>query len=436
LDTWFSSALWPHSTLGWPDNTADFEYFYPTSVMETGYDILFFWVARMIMMGIENTGKVPFKTVYLHGLVRDDQGRKMSKSLGNVINPLDVMRQYGTDAVRFALATGSSPGNDMRLVQTRLEAGRNFVNKLWNASRFAVSLQDGEDRGGAPLRWSDRWILSRLQTVLADCNRLIGELQIGEAGRIAEDFVWEEFCDWYLEIAKVDAREAKDRGEKSAAPEIVWNVLDAVLRLLHPFIPFVTEEIWQHLQDAPRPSGETRAEAIIVAPYPQADPSLADPEAERRMHLVQEAIRVIRNLRAEEKVDAKRFIPATIVSSDLAAVFSEGAAAIRSLARVAPLEIRPDAAEHNDETIALIVDGAEILIPRAGLVDPEVERRRLSEELNRTRIEVERGQAKLSNEGFTLKAPPQVVAKEREKLDAARERFEMIEARMALIGVK
>ncbi|MFN8533535.1 MAG: valine--tRNA ligase [Dehalococcoidia bacterium] len=434
LDTWFSSALWPHSTLGWPDHTEDFETFYPTSVMETGYDILFFWVIRMVMMGIENTGRVPFRHVYLHGLVRDDQGRKMSKSLGNVINPLSVMEQYGTDALRFALAIGSSPGNDMRLTTTRLEAGRNFVNKVWNAARFVVSLQDGEDRADLPLKLADRWILSRVQRVVADVNRLLGDFNLGEAGRIAETFFWEEFCDWYLEVAKVEAREAKEAAVVSVAPEVAWRVLETMVKLLHPYLPFVTEEIWSHLAATERPAGEFRDEALIIAPYPQPDDELIDEAAERGWATMMEAIRAVRNVRTEEKVEAKRWIPAIVVAEGQAALYAAQAAAIRQLARIDPLTIVETLAEPPTDAIALILDGAEVYLPREGLADAEEERRRLAGERSKAEEEIARVQARLANESFVAKAPEAVVAKEHEKLAAAEGRLAKIVERLAVLS--
>jgi valyl-tRNA synthetase len=269
LDTWFSSGFWPHSTLGWPEDTEDLRYFYPTSVLETAYDILFFWVARMIMMSLYNTGEAPFRTVYLHGLIRDHEGRKMTKSLGNVVDPIEVLQRYGTDALRFVLATGGAPGNDMRISDERLEGGRNFANKLWNAARFVISsLGDAvvdvpplAQREAMPLE--DRWIMSRLHRTAAEVEKLLGDFQVGEAGRRLHDFFWGELCDWYIEMAKVRLK-ADDR---SPLP-VLAQVLDASLRLLHPFMPFVTEEVWQHLRPH-LPSPE--AEALIVAPWPLAD---------------------------------------------------------------------------------------------------------------------------------------------------------------------
>jgi valyl-tRNA synthetase len=434
LDTWFSSALWPHSTLGWPDDTEDFRSFYPTTVMETGYDILFFWVVRMVLLGLENTGKVPFRYVYLHGLVRDAFGRKMSKSFGNVVNPTELMETYGTDALRFALATGSSPGNDMRLTTTRLEAGRNFVNKVWNAARFVISLQDGQDRREAPLTLADRWILSRTQRVVADVNRLLGDFNLGEAGRIAETFFWEEFCDWYLEVAKVEVREARAAERPTAAPEVAWQVLDTLLRLLHPYIPFVTEEIWGYLARTPRPTGEQRAEALIIAPYPQPEERWIDPAAERHWSIIMDAIRAVRNVRTEEKVEAKRWIPATIVAGDAAGQFAAMAPAIRQLARIEPLTILERLAAPPADAIALILDGAEVYLPREGLADVAEERARLESERARAEDELARLRHRLSNPDFLAKAPPAVVAKERERLASAEQRLAKIDERLAALS--
>ncbi len=315
LDTWFSSALWPHSTLGWPEDSEDLEYFYPTTVMETGYDILFFWVARMIMMGLENTGLVPFQTVYLHGLIRDERGDKMSKVKGNVLNPLELMQEYGTDALRFALSTGTSPGNDLRLTSQKLEAGRNFANKLWNATRFVVRTMEADPQGigptSQPLPLTDRWILSRLNRVIDSVDSLLEDFQFGEAERQIHDFLWGEYCDWYIEIAKI-------RGAPSPLPTLI-HVLEAALRLLHPFMPFITEELWQNLQRR-LPGGGFRGGSIMIAPYPIADAAAIDPEAERGMEAIIDIIRGVRNTRAQYKVEPARRIEALVYAGQLAPV--------------------------------------------------------------------------------------------------------------------
>ncbi len=268
LDTWFSSGLWPHSTLGWPDDTEDYRYFYPTSVMETAYDIIFFWVARMIMLGIEDTGEIPFHTVYLHGLIRDEMGDKISKSKGNVIDPLDLMAQYGTDALRFAITTGTSPGNDSRLSEDKMEASRNFANKLWNATRFVIrGIEPGavisQSIDKSQLAPEDRWILSRLNRTIGDVAKLMDEYQFGEAQRQIHDFLWSEYCDWYIELAKI-----RLQAGNNAPLSVLVHVLEQSLRLLHPFMPFITEELWQNLK--PRVNWLT-GESIMIAPYPEAD---------------------------------------------------------------------------------------------------------------------------------------------------------------------
>ena len=307
LDTWFSSGLWTHSTLGWPDNTDDIDYFYPTAVMETGYDILFFWVARMIMLGLENTGREPFHTIYLHGLIRDANGAKMSKSRGNAMDPLLLVDRYGTDALRFALTTGTSPGNDLRLTDGKLEASRNFANKLWNASRFVlVSLEGANSAAGdgtgtanplASGHREDRWILSRLNRVAESVNSYLQHFELGEAQRELYDFIWHEFCDWYIELAKLRLRGADDDGDGESPLPVLAYVLEKTLRLLHPFMPFVTEEIWQrlkrHVADA-----ESLPESIMVAAYPMSDESVIDAAAEAEMNLVQDIITQVRNHRA------------------------------------------------------------------------------------------------------------------------------------------
>jgi len=434
LDTWFSSGLWPHSTLGWPDDTDDLRYFYPTSVLETAYDILFFWVARMIMMGLYNTGEVPFRTVCLHGLIRDHDGRKMTKSLGNVVDPIEVLERYGTDALRFVLATGGGPGNDMRISDERLEGGRNFANKLWNAARFVISsLGDAAveppslaQREAMPLE--DRWIMSRLHRTTAEVEKLLGDFQVGEAGRRLHDFFWGEFCDWYIEMAKVRLKE----GDGSPLP-VLAHVLDASLRLLHPFMPFVTEEVWQNLRPhVPSPE----AEALIVAPWPQADERWHDDEAEGQAGLVLDVIRAIRNVRAERGVEPARFVEAYVV----VAPASQGAAeasrpVIEALARARPLHIVDGAgAAPREDVVAVILQGAEVILPLAGMLDVEAERARLRGQAAEAESEVQRLEAKLANEQFRSRAPQEIVAKEEGKRAAARARLEGLQARLRELG--
>ncbi len=415
LDTWFSSALWPHSTLGWPDNTEDLRYFYPTSVMETGYDILFFWVARMIMMGIEDTGDIPFRTVYLHGLVRDEKGEKMSKMRGNVLNPLEMTRKFGTDALRFALTTGTSPGNDVSLSQQRIEAGRNFANKIWNASRFVLrAIEASPDAVKMPVHETtreDRWIISRLNRVIGEVNRLLEEYQFGEAERQIHDFFWSEFCDWYLEIAKLRLRQ----GRTSCLPVLV-SIMETSLRLLHPFMPFVTEEIWQSLR--PHLPHDQLPDSIVITPYPTMKPEAIDPDAEDAIKTVIQVTRSIRNTRAQYRVPPGKSIAARVYSDNFTNVLSEYSSIIESLATVrsltiAPRSQRPQTAER---VVVDVLTNAEVVIPMAGMVDIAAERQRLEKEIQATGEAITRLEARLKDPGFTSRAPATVVNKEKARL--------------------
>ena len=332
LDTWFSSGLWPHSTLGWPDNTPDLKYFYPTTVMETAYDILFFWVARMIMMGIEDTGEIPFRYVYFHGLIRDERGEKMSKTKGNVINPLDSLEKYGTDALRFAVVGGTSPGNDSKLSTEKLEAGQNFANKLWNATRFVIKsseqtatpLTAGVKTSEKPVE--DRWILSRLNRTVAEVTKMMEDFQFGEAQRSIYDFLWGDYCDWYIELAKV-----RMRSPDAVSPlPVLVHVLETSLRLLHPFMPFVTEELWQNIN-----SGKTVA-SIMIAPYPTIDTSAFNEEAERQMAALVDIIRSIRNTRAQYKVEMNKWIDSRIYAGTLKGALLPYIEIIQTLGRTGP----------------------------------------------------------------------------------------------------
>ncbi len=424
LDTWFSSALWPHSTLGWPEQTEDLAYFYPTSVMETGYDILFFWVARMVMMGLENTGEVPFHKVYLHGLIRDEKGEKMSKTRGNVIDPADVMNVYGTDALRFALTAGNAPGNDIRLMPQKLEGGRNFANKLWNTAQFVISNLDGGAKAPPyPLPAEDRWILSRLNRLIANVSRLLQNFMLGEALSQIHDFIWSEYCDWYIELAKVRL----SREGLSPVPVLV-HVLETSLRLLHPFMPFITEELWQRLARYLPQS----VESITIAPYPSVDETAFDPEAEEEMELVQELIRSIRNARVEAKVEPSRFIEAIIIADNKPAVEAL-APAIGTLARARPLTIfgadeerpRPDKAK------ILVLKRAEVFLPLAGMIDIEAERERLAREIEESHAEIARLERKLGQGEFLTKAPAHVIAREQEKLSKHWDKLSRLQQRLA-----
>ena len=441
LDTWFSSALWPHSTLGWPEQTEDLDYFYPTSVMETGHDILFFWVARMIMMGIENTGEIPFHTVYLHGLVTDPEGVKMSKSKGNVMDPLDVIDMYGADALRFALTSGTSPGNDMRLNEQRIESSRNFANKLWNAARFVMTnLEDATGLDGwhepqAPTHRHDRWILSRLSRVAGQVQWYMNEYQFGEAQRVIHDFLWGEYCDWYIEMAKVRMRSGEP-GDPSPLP-VLAHVLERVLRLLHPFMPFITEEVWSTLMDY-LPREPDRPDALIVAPYPEPEPALIDDEAESEVDAVIEVVRAVRNLRAEFRIQPSTSLEAIVVAPEIAATLESEEATIKSQAGVDPLLVGEDGgaagAGAADEGVTLVVSNGTVTVPLAGLVDLDQERDRLHGELKELEANRERLSAKLEDEKFVSRAPEEVVERERQRLEAAGERKARVEEILARLG--
>ncbi len=443
LDTWFSSGLWPHSTLGWPDDTDDLRRFYPTQVMETAYDIIFFWVARMIMLSLYNmktftqngaVADIPFDTVYLHGLVRAADGAKMSKSRGNVIDPLLSIAQYGTDGLRFALLSGTSPGNDQRITDDRMEAGRNLSNKLWNASRFVLTLVEPGDDLALPAPGTgaveDRWILSRLAHVTTEVDSLMRRFELAEAVRQARDFFWDEFSDWYIEIAKVRIR----AGDRTPMPVLV-HVVDAVLRLLHPFMPFVTEEIWQRIA-AVRPDAEG-APALIVARYPKPDALAAyvDDEAERQLVAVQDFVRGIRNIRAEKRVDAGRWVEAYIAAADAEATARSMQAALEQLARARPLHIVASASETPSEgVVTSVLSIGSVSLPMAGLFDLDAERARLTKQIEEASAEVARTEAKLSNPQFRDRAPAAVVATEDERLATARTRLEGLRASLAELG--
>ncbi|MEN9938579.1 MAG: hypothetical protein RLZZ387_5158 [Chloroflexota bacterium] len=450
LDTWFSSGLWPFSTLGWPDETPDLAYFYPTSVMETGYDILFFWVARMMMMGCYFTGKEPFHTIYLHGLVRDKDGRKMSKSYGNVVNPLEVMDQSGTDALRFTLATSGTPGQDLNLNPERIEASRNFANKLWNITRFVLGKLGADWKAdesvlvGAqclrdhPYTLADRWIMSRYNRLVGDVDRLMKAYNFGEAGRQIQEFVWSEFADWYVELAKVQLE--GDEQRQHLTREVLYTVLEGSLRLLHPFMPFVTEEAWQYVTSAESnvlgAEGEASQHSIMLAAYPQADEGALDDAAERDWALVQELITGVRNIRNEYKVEPARIIPATVLAGERAALIDGQRALIARLARVADdqlavvasLDAKPEGAA------ALVVQDVEVFLPLVGLIDLEAERARLRKELDAAEVDIARREGRLANEGFVAKAPEAVVRRERDGLAAVRATAERLRERLAQLG--
>jgi valyl-tRNA synthetase len=431
LDTWFSSGLWPMSTLGWPKETEDLKYFYPTSVMETGYDILFFWVARMIMMGIENKGDVPFRTVYLHGLVRDEKGEKMSKVKGNVLNPLDAIKEYGTDALRFALSTGTSPGNDIKMASSRMESSRNFANKIWNASRFVIrSIEPGQanlklEKSILPVE--DRWILSRLNRVLISSTGLMEDFQFGEAQRHIYDFLWSEFCDWYIEIAKI---RLKDEKAISPVPVLV-HIVETSLRLLHPFMPFITEELWQTLKQTL--SMTSWPESIMIAPYPLGDEKEVDPEAERIIEAVIDIVHAVRNARAEHKVESNKWIEAQIYAGDLVTSLEHYSVTIQSLSQARPLKLINSHHQggSDDNDLVLVLKDSEIVIPLSSMVDPEAEKARLQKEYSEVKSNVDRLEVRLNDQAFINKAPPTVVQKERDRLNEGKDKLQRLEQQLA-----
>lgn len=429
LDTWFSSALWPFSTMGWPDNTELLKQFYPTSVLVTGYDIIFFWVARMLIMGMEFMKEIPFEKVFIHGLVRDSQGRKMSKSLGNGIDPLEVIEKYGADTLRFMLITGNTPGNDMRFYWERVEGTRNFANKIWNASRFALMNMEGYDKDAelAPYTLADKWILSRLQDTVKDVTGLLERFELGEAGRAIYDFIWSEVCDWYIEIAKSRLYNKEAAAERATAQHVLATVLVSAMKLLHPYMPFITEEIYQCLPH--------EAESIMISKWPVADESLIDPEAERGMNAIMDSIKAIRNMRAEVNANPGKKIPAImLVSEDLREVVAHNDSYIKLLGSIDNLELRPLNGEKPENAMAAVVTGIEVYLPLAGLIDVEKETQRLSKELAAMEKDLQRAGGKLNNAGFLAKAPEDVIAKERAKYEELSGKIEAVKKRMAYLA--
>jgi valyl-tRNA synthetase len=411
LDTWFSSALWPFSTLGWPDETEDLKYFYPTSVLVTGYDIIFFWVARMIFSGLEHVGEIPFKYVLIHGIVRDSEGRKMSKSLGNGIDPLKVIERYGADALRLTLVTGNSPGNDMRFYWERVEANRNFCNKLWNAARFILmNMQNSgidKPRKGK-LELPDRWIISRYNRVVKEVTDNLEKFELGIAVQKLYDFIWDEFCDWYIELAKPGLY-SQDPGLKESKLYTLTYVLVNTLKLLHPFMPFITEEIWQHL-----PTRES--DSIMISSWPKVNEEEIDAETEEQMAAVMDAIRSIRNIRAEMEVPpSRRAKVILVVNDDWRDIFEESKVYFERLAWASEVVLKSDKGGIPSNAVSAVTDKAQIFMPLEDLVDFEKEMERLLKEKANLEKELARVEGKLSNRNFVEKAPPAVVEEERKK---------------------
>ena len=400
LDTWFSSALWPFSTLGWPEKTPELEYFYPTDTLVTGYDIIFFWVARMIFSGLEHMGEIPFKTVFFHGLIRDAQGRKMSKSLGNGADPLDIIAEYGADALRFTLVTGNSPGNDMRFSEEKVAASRNFANKIWNAARFILMNIEGKDIGCAlpeKLYTSDKWILNRFNSVTAAVTENLEKFELGMAVSKLYDFIWDDFCDWYIELAKIRMNGSDAESADSARRVLVW-VMSNTLKLLHPFMPYITEEIWQTLPH--------EGEALIVAKWPEYDENLAFPAEAADMEKVMAVIRAIRVRRNEMNVPPSKKAHIYIETAQ-PAPYAEGSEFIARLAYGSAVEIGASFAVEG--AVTAVTDDAKALLPMDDLVDKAAEIARLTKELQNAQKQLDNVNAKLANEKFTSKAPQNVI---------------------------
>ena len=429
LDTWFSSALWPFETMGWPEDTKDLRHFYPTATLVTGYDIIFFWVARMVMMGLRFGGDVPFRDVFIHGLVRDSEGRKMSKSLGNGIDPVEVIEKYGADTLRFMLITGNTPGNDMRFYWERVEAARNFANKIWNASRYMLMNLEGADDSFVPeesdYTLADRWILTRSAETARAVTANLENYELGEAGRAIYEFLWSEFCDWYIELTKARLYDKENVRAKNTALYVLRTVLERTMRLLHPFMPFLTEEIWQKLPHEGR--------SIMRAPWPEVDEKDIDAEAEAAMTAIMEVIKVTRNLRAElgTPPGKKSALILRVRDAALADTFAAHVDYFHALASASEVTFLAADAPDPENVVTGALAGAAVYLPLAGLIDVEKETARLTKERDNLEREIGRLTGKLSNAGFTSKAPAAVVAAEREKLAGYEEKVALIRTRLA-----
>ncbi len=430
LDTWFSSALWPFSTLGWPQETEDFKYFYPTDVLVTGYDIIFFWVARMIFSGCEHTKKPPFHTVFIHGLVRDDKGRKMSKSLGNGIDPLEMAEQYGADALRFNLVTGNSPGNDMRFYTERCEAMRNFANKIWNASRFLMmNLTIDKCQLPDQLELEDKWILSKLNSVIPEITENMDRYELGVAAQKVYDFIWDSYCDWYIELTKTRLQ-GEDQAAKERAQQVLCYVLTQILKLLHPFMPYITEEIWQALPH--------EGDYLMLQQWPEFHLNLAFPEEEKAMELIMDAIRAVRTRRAEMNVPPSKKAHLTVATLERE-VFTAGIPFLKRLAYASEVTVTNVAETDADSEsakgmVTVITHAARIAMPMAELVDLDKERARVAKELDKNRKELDKLETKLQNPGFVNKAPAHVVEAERDRAEKLRALIAKLEESAASLG--
>ena len=425
LDTWFSSALWPFSTLGWPDKTPDLEYFFPTDVLVTGYDIIFFWVARMIFSSCEQMKKPPFHTVLIHGLIRDPQGKKMSKSAGNGVDPLDMIEKFGADALRFNIITGNSPGNDMRFYVERCEAMRNFANKLWNASRFVMmNLTVSDCALPARLELEDKWVLSKLNTLRRDVRENLDKYELGIAAQKIYDFIWDTYCDWYIELTKPRLY-GDDEASKESAQRVLLYVLTDILKLLHPFMPYITEEIWQALPH--------EGEALMLEKYPVFDEALSYPGDEANFEMVMEAIKAVRARRSEMNVPPSRKAHLIIVT-DKKEAFESGADYIRKLAYAESVTVSGDAPDSVDGMVSVVTDNARMFMPMAELVDLGKERERIGRELANAKKQLDAQIGKLANENFVSRAPEAVVNAEREKKTKLEALIENLEVSLKNLG--
>ncbi len=430
LDTWFSSALWPFSTLGWPEKTPDLEYFYPTDVLVTGYDIIFFWVIRMVFSGIEQMGEVPFKDVFLTGLVRDSQGRKMSKSLGNGIDPLEIIDEYGADALRFTLLTGNSPGNDMRFYTERVEANRNFANKLWNATRFVLmNLQEGisfENIDLESLEEEDKWILSKLNKTIKEVSDNLDKYELGMGAQRVYDFIWDEYCDWYIEMVK-SRLYGSDESSRITAQKVLVYVLKDILKLLHPFMPFITEEIWQNLPG--------NKDALIVTSWPKYKQELEFEDSEASIEYIKTAIKNIRNARAEMNIAPSRKATTIFVTRDdkIKSYLENGKRYFINLASAESIQILDTKENLGEDNISVVLDKAEVFLPLKELIDFDKELERLEKEKEKLEAEIKRVVGKLSNQGFVAKAPEKVVEEEKEKQRKYEEMLEKVLERLESI---
>ena len=428
LDTWFSSALWPFSTLGWPEKTEELDYFYPTDVLVTGYDIIFFWVIRMIFSGYEHMGKKPFGKVLFHGLVRDSQGRKMSKSLGNGIDPLEVIEKYGADALRYTLITGNAPGNDMRFYWERVEASRNFANKVWNASRF-IMMNDPDnkikttDEQPDNLTAADKWILSKMNHLIAEVTENMEKYELGIAVAKLNDFIWEEFCDWYIEMVKPRLYNDEDT-TKNAAIWTLKTVLIDALKLLHPYMPFITEEIFCNIQDD--------EESIMISSWPVYDEKFNFPDEEVAIQTIKEAVRNIRNVRAQMNVAPSRKAKVYVVSEDalIRDIFENGRVFFATLAYASEVAVQSDKSGIPDDAVSAVIPGAVLYIPFAELVDIDKEIERLKKEEGRLNGEIKRCEGMLGNEKFISKAPQAKIDEEKAKLEKYQQMLAQVRERL------